>query len=42
MKAINIPMEDEVYKTLSELKGNRTWYQFILYIIEILKEVDKD
>ena len=34
MKTINIPLEDEKYKALKKVKGNRTWHKFIDDIIK--------
>lgn len=41
MKTLHITLDDEKYKALKEVKGNRTWRQFIDDIIknkEKLKE----
>lgn len=41
MKTLHIPLDDEKYKALKKVKGNRTWHQFIDVIIknkEKLKE----
>ncbi len=41
MKTLHIPLDDEKYEALKKVKGNRTWLQFIDYIIknkEKLKE----
>lgn len=34
MKTLHIPLEDEKFKTLNKVKGNRTWREFIDFIIE--------
>ena len=34
MKTLNIPLEDKEYKALSKVKGNKTWREFLLELIE--------
>ncbi len=34
MKTINVTFEDEEYKKLVEKKGNMTWHDFIMKLIE--------
>ena len=34
MKTLNIPLEDEKYNALKEVKGDRTWHEFIDDIIK--------
>ena len=34
MKTLNIPLEDKEYKALSKVKGNKTWREFLLKLIE--------
>lgn len=35
MKTLNIPLEDKEYKQLEKAKGNKTWKEFILSLIEL-------
>ena len=34
MKTLNIPLEDKEYRALSKVKGNKTWREFLLKLIE--------
>ena len=34
MKTLNIPLEDKDYKALSKVKGNKTWREFLLKLID--------
>jgi len=34
MKNLNVPLEDEEYEKLKEVKGERTWRELILEIAE--------
>jgi len=38
MKTLNIPLEDKEYKALSKVKGNKTWREFLLKLIDENKE----
>ena len=38
MKTLNIPLEDNEHKALSKLKGNKTWREFLLKLIDKNKE----
>jgi hypothetical protein len=34
MKTLNIPLEDKEHKALSKVKGNKTWREFLLKLID--------
>lgn len=34
MKTLNIPLEDKDYNALKKVKGNKTWREFLLRLID--------
>jgi len=42
MKTLNIPLEDKEHKALSKVKGNKTWREFLLKLIEENEEDEED
>ena len=42
MKTLNIPLEDAEYKKLEKAKGEMTWHDFILTLIELKGGLEKE
>ena len=42
MKTINVPFEDKQHQKLTEKKGELSWHEFILKLIDKDKEDEED
>jgi len=42
MKTLNIPLEDKEHEALSKVKGNKTWREFLLKLIDENKGEKED
>lgn len=41
MKTLNVPFDDNEYEKLNKIKGEKSWHDFILELIEIRKRASK-